>query len=158
VKVAQFYATDTKIPKGLKGTLCYSVENASKVELTPAAEDVWPSASRCFEVSPKESTKYSLTAIGADGARDTKTVELTVGAAPPRLYDLSVNSVLVHPGDPVVVCFKVENATSVRAGPGHFDPERNCITDQPKKTTSYKISALGADRQIDSGTVTVKVQ
>ena len=128
------------------------------MQLAPPVEEVWPSPTRCFEIAPKENTRYTLTAIGADGSKDTQTVEVTIGAAIPRLYDLSVNSQLVNAGDQVVVCFKVENATSVKAGPGHFDPEANCITDRPTQTTSYKISALGADGQADSGTVKVTVR
>jgi hypothetical protein len=158
VKITQFYAPDKKIPKGLKGSLCYGVEHASKVELSPAVDDVWPSPTRCFEIAPKESTKYTLTAYGEDGSKTSQSVDVTVGSAPPRLYDLSVNSTLVNKGDQVVVCFKVENATSVKASPGHLDAQANCVTDKPEKTTSYKIQALGSDRQIDSGTVTVKVR
>src|SRR5579863_8038917 len=75
-KITQFYAPDTKIPKGVKGELCYGVEHAAKVELSPAVEDVWPSPTRCFEISPKENTRYTLTATGADGGKDTKTVDV----------------------------------------------------------------------------------
>jgi hypothetical protein len=157
-KITQFYAPDTKIPIGVKGNLCYGVEHSSKLELSPAVEDVWPAMTRCFEISPKQTTHYTLTAYGDDGSKDTKTVDVTVGAPVPRIHDLSVTSTLVHPGELVIVCFKVENTTSVKAGPGHFDPSNNCITDNPKKTTVYRISALGGDRQIDTGTVTVKVQ
>jgi len=158
VKVTQFYAEDTKIPRGVPGHLCYGVENASKVELSPADADVWPAQSRCIEVTPKQKTTYTLTAYGEDGSKDSKTLDVTVGAAPPRLYDLSVNSAQVHSGEQIVVCFKVENVTSVKAGPGHFDKGRNCITDRPSKTTVYKITAYGGDKQMDSGTVTVKVK
>jgi hypothetical protein len=157
-RVTQFYAPDKKIPRGVKGSLCYGVENASKVELTPAVEVLWPSPVRCFEIAPKQNTSYIITAYGEDGSRDTKSVEVTVGSAPPRLYDLSATSAQVHSGEQVVVCFKVENVTSVKAGPGHFDKGANCITDRPKKTTVYKISALGRDNQVDSGSVTVKVR
>jgi hypothetical protein len=158
VKITQFYASEAKIPRGLKGNLCYGVENASKVELTPAVEDVWPAPVRCVEISPKQNTTYTFTAYGEDGSKASKSVSVSVGSAPPRVYDLSVNSVLVHPGEQIVVCFKVENAVKVKAGPGHFDAERNCVADKPRKTTVYKISALGGDNQIDTGTVTVKVK
>jgi len=158
VKITQFYASDKKLPKGVKGNLCYGVDHASKVELSPAVEDVWPAMTRCIEISPKQTTRYTLTAYGDDGSKDAKTVDVTVVAAPPRIYDLTVTAVQVHPGQLVAVCFKVENTTSVKAGPGHFDSSRNCITDQPRKTTTYKVSALGGDRQIDTGSVTVKVQ
>jgi len=158
VKITQFYASDKKLPRGVKGNLCYGVDHASKVELSPAVEDVWPAMTRCIEISPKQTTHYTLTAYGDDGSKDTKTVDVAVGAAPPRIYDLTATSDQVHPGQLIAVCFKVENTTSVKASPGHFDSSRNCITDQPTKTTTYKVFALGGDRQIDTGSVTVKVK
>lgn len=158
VKITQFYSPDPLIPKGMAGKLCYGVENATKVEISPRADDVWPSPARCFEISPKHKTSYTLTAYGADGGRDSKTILVNVGAAAPRLYDLSVNATQVKAGDPVVVCFKADNAKSIKAGPGHLDRERNCLTDNPKKTTTYRIVALGGDNEQDSGTVTVHVR
>lgn len=158
VKITQFYSPDPLIPRGMNGKLCYGVENASKVEVSPRADDVWPSPARCFDISPKQKTEYTLTAYGADGSKDTKSVLVTVGAARPRLYDLSVNSTQVKSGDPVVVCFKADNAKSIKATPGHLDREKNCVTDNPHRTTTYKIVALGSDNEQDSGTVTVRVR
>jgi len=158
VKITQFYAAQPMLPKGVRGSLCYGVEHASKLEIAPPVDDVWPSPVRCIEIAPKQKTIYTLTAYGEDGSKDTKTAEVTVGAAPPRLYDLSVNSTQVHPGDQVTVCFKVQNVKEVKASPGKFDRSVNCIMDKPRKTTTYKIVAYGGDRQEDSGTVTVKVR
>jgi hypothetical protein len=158
VKITQFYSPDPLIPRGIPGKLCYGVENASKLELSPPAGEVWPSPARCFDISPKKKTTYTLTAYGEDGSKDEKTVMVNIGAAPPKLYDLSVNSTSVKAGDPVVVCFKADNARSIKAGPGHLDRERNCLTDNPHHTTTYKIVALGADNEQDSGAVTVHVR
>ena len=157
-KITQFYAAQPMLPKGIKGNLCYGVEHASKVEMTPAVEEVWPSPVRCFEIAPKQKTTYTLTAYGDDGSRDTKTVEVEVGAAPPRLYDLSVNATQVHAGERVMVCFKVANVKEVKASPGKLDRRVNCVMDNPKKTTTYRIVAYGGDQQEDSGTVTVQVR
>ena len=142
----------------MHSSLCYGVENASKLELSPAVADVWPSPARCFNISPKKKTSYTLTAYGRDGRKESKDVLVTVGAPAPKLYDLSVNATTVKAGDPVVVCFKTENAKSIKAGPGHFDSEKNCLTDNPKQTTVYRIVALGLDNEQDSGTVTVHVK
>ena len=158
VKITQFYAAQPMLPKGLKGNLCYGVEHASKVEIIPAVEDLWPSPVRCFEIAPKQKTTYTLTAYGDDGSKDSKTVEVTVGAPPPRLYDLSVNATQVHAGDKVSVCFKLQNVKDVKASPGKLDRAVNCVMDNPKKTTTYKITAYGGNNQEDSGTVTVKVR
>jgi len=157
-KITQFYAVDKMIPKGLSGKLCYGVENAKKVELNPPSQDVWPSVSRCFEVAPTQKTTYTLTAYGEDGTKDVKTAEIKVGGEPPRIYDLRVSSLEVHPGDLVRVCFKTENAITVKGGPGKLAQGINCLNDNPKKTTTYKIIAYGSDRQEDTGTVTVKVR
>jgi hypothetical protein len=158
VKIVQFYAVDRMIPTGTKGKLCYGVENAVKLKLDPPADEVYPAVSRCIEISPNQrKTTYSLTAWGADGAKQTKSVEVTAGAPPPRLYDLRADSIDVRRGALVKVCFKVENAQKVKATPGKLDARTNCISDKPRKTTTYKITALGGDKEMDSGTVTVKV-
>jgi hypothetical protein len=157
-RITQFYAKDKKIPRGVKGNLCYGVEHASKVELSPAVEVLWPAPARCFEISPQHNTTYTVTAYGEDGSKDAKSVNIEVGPAPPRIYDLSASSALIRRGEKVVVCFKVADATSVKAEPGRFDKRVNCITDNPKKTTTYKITALGDGNQMDSGTVTVQVR
>jgi hypothetical protein len=157
-KITQFYAPVTVIPKGLKGTLCYGVENASRVELQPAIEDVYPAVSRCIEIAPRTTTTYTLTAYGEDGGKETKSVEVSPGAAPPRLYDLWVNSIDVRRGEDVKVCFKVENVRSVKVSAGKLENGTNCLDDRPTKTTIYKITALGGDNQVDTGTVTVKVR
>ena len=157
-KITQFYAKDKKVPRGVKGNLCYGVENASKVELTPAVEVLWPVAARCFEVAPQQNTTYTVTAYGEDGSKDVKSVNMEVGAAPPRLYDVSASSALIRRGEKVTICFKADNATSVKAGPGRFDKRLNCIMDNPRKTTTYKITALGKDNQEDNSSVTVKVR
>ena len=74
-----------------------------------------------------------------------------------RLSDLIASSTEVKRGASVKICFKVENARAVRARPGKLDRQANCLTDNPRKTTTYKISAFGPDREQDHGTVTVKV-
>src|SRR5438270_13905778 len=76
VKITQFYAAESKVPKGLKGRLCYGVENASRLELSPAVEQVWPAVTRCFEIAPAKQTTYTLTAYGEDGSTDKKSVDV----------------------------------------------------------------------------------
>ena len=108
-------------------------------------------------MSPAKNTTYTLTAYGEDGSTDKKTVDVQTAAAPPRLYDLWVNKINVPRGEEVRLCFKVENTTKVKVSAGKLDTAANCLTDRPQKTTTYKITALGGDREIDTGTVTVKV-
>ena len=77
---------------------------------------------------------------------------------PPRIYDLAVSAAEVKKGELVRVCFKLQNTTKVKAGPGKFAPGINCLNDNPTKTTTYRVTAYGDDHQEDIGTVTVKVR
>jgi hypothetical protein len=158
VKITQFQVTPALIPKGITGKLCYGVENAVKVDMNPPVEALLPSTERCIDIAPAQATTYTLTALGADGSKVSKSLDVRVGNPPPRLSDLSATPTEVKRGSQVVVCFKVENARDIKVSKGKLTPGRNCLTDRPKKTTSYKVTVLGADREQDSGTVTVIVR
>lgn len=75
--ILQFYGTP-RISPGASGLLCYGVLNAKAVRLDPPVERVWPALSRCFDVSPAATTRYTLTAEGADGASASRSFEVTV--------------------------------------------------------------------------------
>ncbi len=78
VKILQFYSGSATITKGAKALVCYGVVNAAAVRLDPPVESVWPSLSRCFEVSPARSTRYMLTAEGADHKTVSASLEIVV--------------------------------------------------------------------------------
>lgn len=158
VKITQLRVTPAFIPRGIPGKLCYGVENATKIEMNPRVEDLLPAPERCIDIAPAQATTYTLTAYGADGTKVTKEVEVRVGNPPPRLADLSATPVEVKRGGQVRICFKVENTRAVKVNKGKLDLKTNCVFDKPRKTTIYKITALGADREEDTGTVTVKVR
>lgn len=75
-EIQSFYAMPGIIRRGGAAQLCYGVSNAKTVRLDPPAGEVWPSYSRCIEVSPKKDTTYTLTAEDAGG--HTKTASLTL--------------------------------------------------------------------------------
>ncbi len=67
------------IRKGEKLTLCYGVMNAKKVTIDPPPNvETWPSTNRCFEVAPRQDTKYTLTAEDAEGHSQTASVQVRV--------------------------------------------------------------------------------
>jgi len=75
-KILTFYATPPVAHAGEQVQLCYGVSNAKFVKLEPQTNAVWPSVSRCVEVTPKKTTEYTLTA--EDGNGNSKTSKLTV--------------------------------------------------------------------------------
>ena len=158
VKITQFQVTPAFIPKGISGKLCYGVENAVRIDLNPPVEELLPSPERCIDIAPAQATTYTLTARGADGSKVSKSLDVRVGNPPPRLSELSATPTEVKRGGQVVVCFKAENARDIKVSKGKLTPGKNCLTDHPRKTTAYKITVFGADREQDSGTVTVTVR
>ena len=78
LKIVQFYTGTGEIPAGGKALLCYGVVNATAVRLDPPVESVWPAVSRCFNVKPSRTTRYTLTAEGADHASVSESLEIVV--------------------------------------------------------------------------------
>jgi hypothetical protein len=74
--IQNFYASPGETRRGASVQICYGVANAKTVTLEPQPNPVWPSHSRCVDVTPKKTTTYTLT-IG-DAAGNTKTQTLVV--------------------------------------------------------------------------------
>jgi heme exporter protein D len=76
--IQNFYATPGTIRRGETVQLCYGVANAKTVKLEPQSNPVWPSYSRCVDVTPTKSTTYTLTIADAAGNTKTQTLEVKV--------------------------------------------------------------------------------
>ena len=75
--IEAFYAEQGRIRRGDSVNMCYSVANAQTVKIEPdTGHGVWPSLTRCFEITPKKTTTYTLTATDAHG--HTKSAQLTI--------------------------------------------------------------------------------
>jgi hypothetical protein len=161
VRVTQFYANPPAIPKGAKALLCYGVEGATKVRIEPPVEKLAPSLSRCFEVTPTHNTEYKLIAENASGATAEATAAVSLGSAAPVLFDLAVSKTKAKAGELISFCFQTRNAVRVTGGPGRFQfggrAVKDCLLDQPSKTTSYRVTASNNEGLSDSANVTVEV-
>jgi len=76
--IQNFYATPGAVRRGQSVQICYGVANAKSVKLEPQSNPVWPSYSRCVEVTPTTSTTYTLTIADAAGKTKTQTLEVKV--------------------------------------------------------------------------------
>jgi hypothetical protein len=72
------YVSPGAIHPGESAQLCYDVANAKTVTLDPPAGEVWPSHSRCLNISPRKTTNYTLSIADAAGNKVYQTVELRV--------------------------------------------------------------------------------
>jgi len=76
--IRALYVSPSTIRAGQSAQLCYDVANARTVTLDPPVAGVWPSHYRCFDVSPKKTTTYTLTIAGSLGAPQSQSVKVTV--------------------------------------------------------------------------------
>jgi hypothetical protein len=74
--IISFYTTAPYIRSGETAQLCYGVASAEDVRIEPPVENVWPSVSRCVDVSPEKDTVYKLIAKDEDG--NTATAEAAI--------------------------------------------------------------------------------
>jgi hypothetical protein len=78
VRILKFYATIGALMAGDKAQLCYSVENARVIRISPAVEPASLAPGRCVEVHPLHTTHYTLQAEGFDGSMAVRSLTLPV--------------------------------------------------------------------------------
>jgi hypothetical protein len=78
VKILNFYANVGAVTMGEKALLCYGVENAKSVKISPMLPGVYPSPNRCLEIVPERTTHYTILAEGFDGRVATQSFTLPV--------------------------------------------------------------------------------
>jgi hypothetical protein len=83
VRILQFYASAGAVHPGQAAELCYGVENARSVWISPTLPDVYPSPRRCVSVIPDHTTHYTIMAEGFDGAVAVRSLTLAVASEPP---------------------------------------------------------------------------
>jgi hypothetical protein len=159
--ITQFYASPPAIGRGEKTLLCYGVQNAKAVKLAPGNQTLSTALSRCIDVTPSETTTYTLTAEG-DGPAAKQDVTVTVGAAKPpgvKIVEVRVSTLDLKRGEALSICYKVSNAKSVHIEPSvpPSDVNPNCGIAHPDRTTTYTVTAVGASGDQDQERVTVKV-
>ena len=76
--IQSFYASPGAVHRGETAQLCYGVANAKTVKLEPQPNPVWPSYSRCVDVTPTKTTTYTLTIQDDGGNTKSQTVEVKV--------------------------------------------------------------------------------
>ena len=78
------------------------------------------------------------------------------------MYDVSLNTDTVAPGQKVSFCFKAKNAISVNGFPGKFQRngalEGDCLVHAPEGDTMYHLEVRGADGTKRSQSAFVKVR
>jgi hypothetical protein len=78
LKIVSFYAAPGAIKRGDHANLCYGVTGAKTVRMEPPVDALWPSLTRCVQVSPKKDTEFKLVAEDEAGHSVTQSVAVAV--------------------------------------------------------------------------------
>jgi hypothetical protein len=81
VRILRFYASVGSLEAGQTAQLCYGVENAKTVRISPWVGGAAPAERRCVAVVPTRTTHYTIMAEGFDGTVTARS--LTLPVAPP---------------------------------------------------------------------------
>jgi hypothetical protein len=164
VKILQFYAAPGDIFAGERALICYGAEEASSVRISPEVAKLSPALSRCIAVEPKQDTTYTLTVVGPGSEQLTKTLRIRVRPVPrpaPEIAAFTSSESRIKLGGMAKLCFRVENAESVRIEP----PVQylgasvsGCFVVAPDKTTTYTLVAAGTQGRTARRKVTVTLQ
>jgi hypothetical protein len=161
VKITQFYANNGALTKGESTLLCYGVENAKAVAIAPLEEKFSPALSRCVQVEPQQTTAYTITAEGSDGKAVTQSLTIAVGAKaaePPRILSFAGTK---EGGRMVKLCYQVANAEQITVEPPVVPPSKapvGCFGVEPARTTTYTLTATGAQQRKATKQVIVEVE
>lgn len=97
--IRSFQATKTALAAGESSDLCYAVDNAARLVLDPGRRAFKNTSKGCVTVSPGQTTTYTLTAYGQDGAETARRVTVRVREA---AIPIRVPSVLGQPVEQAV--------------------------------------------------------
>ena len=160
VRILHFYAGNGVIVRGDHTVACYGVENAKSVRLDPPVEEITPSLNRCFAAEPTRDTTYTLYATGHDGKEVSVSFTIRVTPAPPKILFVAINKTSLRRGEPLAICYGVENAASVVIGPmgWRLTPSpKHCVMYMPGATLRYTVTATSPEGRTDRESFTVKV-
>jgi hypothetical protein len=157
-RIVTFSLNPTTINVGGSSQLCWNVENATTVSITPGIGTV--KAMDCITVSPSSTTTYILTAFNGTGSV-TASATLTVGVVKILTFS-QTPEFSTSAGNPVVLTWTTSGATSVIITgfglTGQTLPANGSITVNPNTNVDYTLTAYGEGGQSVSAVLHVFVR
>ena len=153
IRVVNFSATPSQITAGQHSIVSWNVPGATSVSISPTIGSVNPSGTAT--VTPLQTTSYTLTATGPGGQQISQSLTITVGASTPSVIRFTAAPSTIAAGQSSTLSWATTGVTSVTiSGVGGNLPANGSQTVSPTQTTTYTLTATGADRKT---TVTAQV-
>ncbi len=155
-QILRFSAGPSSIATGAQSTLSWSTSGATTVSISPGIGTV--TANGSTTVSPAATTTYTLSATGTDGKTVTAAVQVTVGKLTAQILRFAASPSTIGLGASTTLSWTTSGATTISISPGIGTVTANgSTTISPATTTSYTISATGADGKTVTAVTTVTV-
>jgi hypothetical protein len=156
-RIIQFVVTPPNITAGGQAQICWTVENATSVSISPGIGTV--QATGCTTVSPTVTTTYVLTATNAAGQI---TASVTVNVQVQILTFVNDPSFSPISGGPVKLSWTTAGASSViitgLGAPSGSLPANGNITVNPDTNSDYTLTAYGPGGQTATAVLHVFVR
>ena len=158
-QVVTFVANPPNIAAGQSTKLCWQVNNASSISITPGVGSNL-NANDCATVSPTQTTTYTLTATNATGTIQANAT-VTVGLV--QILSFTASPVTsTSAGNPVTLTWATNNATQVvligSELPQQTLPVNGSLIVAPITNSTYTLTAYGSGGQSVSVTISVFVR
>jgi DNA-binding beta-propeller fold protein YncE len=149
----KFRAEPRAVRKGESAVLRWDAVCAGEAEIDQGIGEVAPAGSR--EVTPEETTAYTITVHGPQGALVSKSIELTVLAPP--VVSITAADEAVAAGQSTTLRWKCTGADSARIEPYGWDVDpEGSLEVTPDETTTFTLAAQGPGGTAEAS-VTVRV-
>jgi len=160
-QIVTFTATPTTINVGGSSQLCWQVNGATTINVSPSVGSNLQS-NACLTVSPTVTTTYTLTATNATGSSQAS-VTVIVGQVQILQFSANPEFSPIQAG-PVVLTWQTANATSVSivggdaASYGSNLPVNGSLTVNPLDNATYTLIAYGSGGASVSAVISVYVR
>jgi hypothetical protein len=151
-QIIRFEASPVTLQPGQTSTLSWTTSGATQVSISGIG-NVSPNGST--QVTPQQTTTYTLTAASADGRSVTAPVTITVAPGTiPQVVVFVANPPTIDAGQATQVCWQVSGATNITIAPGVGTNlnANDCATVRPSQSTTYTLTATNATGQIQANT------
>lgn len=145
--VRSFTASALSVPRGERVTLRWETADATQVVISPGVGAQSPTGS--VEVTPTETTIYTLVAEGPGGRASASLTVAVTAAGDPEIVAFDVVPTTIVPGGRATLRWETNDASSVVLEPGlGAQPAKSEVEVSPAATTTYVLTALGSGREV----------
>jgi hypothetical protein len=156
VQITSFTASPTNIDAGQKATLSWTVAGASSVSISPGIGSV-NAQSGSTQVSPQQTTTYTLTANGPGGSVNATAIVSVGGGTAPQIIRFEASPLTIQPGQQSTLSWSTNGGSQVAISSVGAVTANGSTTVTLQQTTTYTLSVTGTNGETVTAPVTVTV-